>query len=139
MLKRQRTSSPIPWSAEPTVEADAAPGDLYEPDRKRRRYFTTANPDKSLWMGSDDDAALEGELEVSEEKPGKRAERAASGVREWERQAGQYKDANILLHDLHAEQRHRMLFAIGSSPHSPSYASSPHVAAQGSITDSTSQ
>ena len=139
MLKRQRTSSPIPWSVEPTVEADAAPGDLYEPSRKRRRYFTTANLDKSLWTGSDNDTALEGELEVSEDKHGKRVERAANGVREWEQQAGQYKDANILLHDLHAEQRHRMLFAIGSSPHSTSYASSSHMAAQGSIPDSTLQ
>ncbi|KAH9921946.1 uncharacterized protein BXZ73DRAFT_104208 [Epithele typhae] len=33
-------------------------------------------------------------------------------------QAGQYKHMNTLLHDLHAEQRHRMLF---SSPLPPSY------------------
>ncbi|KAI0085636.1 hypothetical protein BDY19DRAFT_996545 [Irpex rosettiformis] len=130
MLKRQRTSSPLPWSKEPTIEVDVTPGDLYEPDHKRRRYFTASHLDKSLLTDSFNDGLWEGESNDVEDRPRKRED--GSSVNEWQLQAGQYKDANTILHELHAEQRHRMLFAVGSSTHAASHGSSLHVAAQGS-------
>ncbi|KAI0803050.1 hypothetical protein BC629DRAFT_1591148 [Irpex lacteus] len=135
MLKRQRTSSPIPWPMEQTVEADVAPGDLYEPDRKRRRYFTASNLDKSLWMDLADGDQWDGEVDDAEDRPRKRREGYASGANEWRQQAGQYKDANTLLHDLHAEQRHRMIFAAVPSLHNAPHAHSLHIPTQHTASD----
>lgn len=115
---------------EQTVEADVAPGDLYEPDRKRRRYFTASNLDKSSWMDLADGDQWDGEADDVEDRPRKRREGYASGANEWRQQAGQYKDANTLLHDLHAEQRHRMIFAAVPSLHNASHAHSLHIPTQ---------
>ncbi|KAI0690695.1 hypothetical protein BC835DRAFT_1363370 [Cytidiella melzeri] len=124
MLKRRRGSSPIPWSMEPTVEADVAPSDLYEPDRKRRRYFTAAKLDKSHWTDSANDD-WEGESDDGEYVLRKRREGSSRGANEWQQQAGQYKDANTMLHELHAEQRHRMIFSVPSSTNSTLHAYIP--------------
>lgn len=103
MLKRQRPSSPISFPEEDTVAAD-----LYEPDSKRRRYFapyaSTSQTKRDSTYLSDNDS------EDGEGRESKRRE-VFSGKREWHAAAGVYKDANTLLHDLHAEQRHRTLFA----------------------------
>ncbi|KAI0343896.1 hypothetical protein BDW22DRAFT_1355116 [Trametopsis cervina] len=114
MLKRQRPSSPTPWSMDHTVEADIPPGDLYEPNRKRRRYFTTSDSDKSSWMDSFNSEG-DGDSEDGGEPSRKKKDAHSRGLSGWQQHAGEYRDANSLLHDLHAEQRHRMIFAGPSS------------------------
>jgi hypothetical protein len=130
MLKRQRASSPTPWTIEPTFEAEIAPGDLYEPDHKRRRYFTPSHLDKSLFSettGYDSDS----NLGAFHALPLRRAAGYSRGASEWQQHAGEYRDANTLLHDLHAEQRHRTIFSIRPSKHvglqvpSPTHGSPP--------------
>jgi len=111
MLKRQRPSSPISFPDE-----DTTPADLYEPDSKRRRYFgppTTAQQKRERNHDHEED---------SEDNDGGESGRGEYfiGKREWSLAAGVYKDANSLLHDLHAEQRHRALF---STPQHPDFAS----------------
>ena len=101
-----------------TLEAKEAVEDLYEPDRKRRRYFTPSETDKSSWRnvsGEEVDAESAGGAESPEQTPRGRYE----GVHEWQRRAGEYKSANILLHDLHAQQRHRMIFASPPATYVP--------------------
>lgn len=116
MLKRQRPSSPIPHPMEHTVEADVAPGDLYQPDRKRRRYFTTSHLDKSPWTCTAQEV-VNVELEDDIHVPSERREGHCRGTKEWQQQAGEYSAANTLLHDLHAQQRHRQIFAAPPLAH----------------------
>lgn len=107
MLKRQRPSSPSPISPETIV--DDVDSDLYQPDSKRLKYFGSSS---SYGQGSHNEAVVnDSESEVEDGR-----EEYFQGRREWQTQAGTYKDANILLHDLHAEQRHRMLFNISHLP-----------------------
>lgn len=118
MLKRQRGSSPISFTPEPTLEADVAPTDLYEPDAKRRRYFAPSRPGES-----GDGTYEEDDAESSDgmRTPGAKRQEFREGRgrgKEWQKDAGEYGDANSLLHDLHAEQRHRVIFS-SSSPVQP--------------------
>ena len=111
MLKRQRPPSPISLPDE-----DVGPTDLYEPDNKRRRYFAPqrfTSQDKKDRFQVDDADSDDGDSGASGRKE------YFNGKREWHVAAGVYKDANSLLHDLHAEQRHRALFNpnhLASSP-----------------------
>lgn len=116
MLKRQRPSTPPPHLPETQVED---PSDLYEPDSKRRKYFARPLPYGSNQATSMSDG------EDSEDGDGASSSargRLADRRREWHEAAGQYKEANILLHDLHAEYRHRMIFA-SPHDHAPSHLS----------------
>ncbi|KAF7789864.1 hypothetical protein EIP86_000812 [Pleurotus ostreatoroseus] len=113
MLKRQRGSSPIPYPVEPTQEADVGATDLYEPDVKRRRYFAPVHD--GSWRSDEGGDSADGDS----------ADEAESLNREWgrgrerPRDIGEYGKANRLLHDLHAEQRHRMLFTPSAHPMHP--------------------
>ena len=86
---------------------------------------------KGIWVEGDSDG--EEDMESGERGEGGRA---ISEQAQRLEQAGEYKHVNTLLHDLHAEQRHRMLFS--SSPHcqmspfdqdpefNPPFAAPPH-------------
>ncbi|KAI0082228.1 hypothetical protein K474DRAFT_1655583 [Panus rudis PR-1116 ss-1] len=130
MLKRQRPSSPIPLPMETQVEDDWS-SSLYEPDSKRRRYFAPPSSRGGRAGEADSDDVLDTSTEDGKEEETKEW-RYVSRKREWQETAGVYKNANSLLHDLHAEQRHRMLFSSSSSPQTrkwthPSYDYSSHV------------
>ncbi|KAH9949023.1 hypothetical protein B0H21DRAFT_538675 [Amylocystis lapponica] len=110
MLKRQRPSSPLPSADIPLVPIEPSL-DVYERVVKRRRQF--APPRGSRHGGgvggtSDDD---------EEDVPGSPEGRSeyTRGTTRWQEEAGLYKTANTLLHDLHAEQRHRAIFSSHSS------------------------
>lgn len=113
MLKRQRPASPIPlqWDA---VEAEKGlPDDLFEPMSKRRRYFAPPGIDSHADEHSstgypDDSTQAEGSSNAARRE-------ARSGIHEWQKDAGEYRHANSLLHDLHAEQRHRLIFSSSST------------------------
>ncbi|KAH8100555.1 hypothetical protein BXZ70DRAFT_937813 [Cristinia sonorae] len=111
MLKRQRPASPISFLEDDTVAAN-----IYEPDNKRRRYFAPhSHTSKQKQDGVHPNDTDEEDGEGSES-----GRREYYGNREWHAAAGVYKDANSLLHELHAEQRHRVLF----SPHASSFSTS---------------
>ena len=103
MLKRQRPLSPSPLSPETSLED--VHSDVYQPDSKRRKYFGPSRSSETRPRGCDEPTAYDSENEVDDGR-----EEYFVGRREWQTAAGVYKDANILLHDLHAQHRHRMLF-----------------------------
>lgn len=117
MLKRQRPVSPMLYPIDCTMEAHEAPEDLYEPDLKRRRYFTPSEADKSPWRDAIADE-VDAESGHGDGSSKRRSESRYGEVREWQSHAGEYKTVNILLHDLHAEQRHRAIFASPSTAYS---------------------
>lgn len=117
MLKRQRPASPIPAPWDGVEEEKNLPEDLYEPMSKRRRYFTSSSPSF---------ASQETFTEHQHEQDDISSSNAASsswhpehgsrkGIREWQKDAGEYKSANTLLHDLHAEQQHRIIFSTSAT------------------------
>ncbi|KAI0361850.1 hypothetical protein OH77DRAFT_1516760 [Trametes cingulata] len=117
MLKRQRSSPSFvpdaPYAATPDPAIDA-----YERVAKRRRHFGRPRDQATPhWNGvwHQDDTDGEEDVEYDEQASGspdssERAQRLEV--------AGEYRHVNSLLHDLHAEQRHRVLF---SSPFPPSH------------------
>ena len=109
MLKRQRPASPSPHYGA-TEDAKSLPEDLFEPMSKRRRYFAAGSTDSvnSQSYENNDD---EDEQQVRSSCPPFRP----NGVRKWQKYAGEYKEENTKLHDLHAEQRHRLLFTTDNS------------------------
>lgn len=110
MLKRQRPASPSPIY-DATEDEKNLPEDLFEPMSKRRRYFTPSRSN-SLSQRSLHDGGDEEEEEHEAESRGEHFRH--EGVREWQQYAGEYRDENTKLHDLHAEQRHRMLFTTNT-------------------------
>ncbi|KZT06384.1 uncharacterized protein LAESUDRAFT_759556 [Laetiporus sulphureus 93-53] len=117
MLKRQRPTSPGPspdaaFSSEPALDHD-----LLERLAKRRRYFAHSRddvlPKGRFDREAHDDGDVDEEEDVHEERH--RSEHA-QGKAQWQEEAGLYKAANTLLHDLHAEQRHRMIFSSPTAP-----------------------
>lgn len=108
MLKRQRPSSPLPIAAEAPLAAE--PFIDLERVAKRTRHFAPLRRSyvqkDIVVVGSDTDGEEDQEEGRSE---------YTRGQTKWQEQAGVYKTANTLLHDLHAEQRHRQLFAIRPS------------------------
>lgn len=115
MLKRQRPSSPIPGT--PVADEKQLPDDLYEPMCKRRRFYAPSGPDDVVSGEQHDDE----QHDVDSMYIRKYGPHNVQGEG-WHKGAGEYKNANILLHDLHAEQRHRVLFSPHSSPSAiPSY------------------
>ncbi|PCH33444.1 hypothetical protein WOLCODRAFT_135141 [Wolfiporia cocos MD-104 SS10] len=108
MLKRQRQPSPFPASdapmaPEPTLDID------YERVAKRRRQLAPPNH-SGFSPGSEHERAESADEETDlEETEDRRRAR-------WHADAGLYKAANTLLHDLHAEQRHRLVFSSSFSP-----------------------
>ncbi|OCH96600.1 hypothetical protein OBBRIDRAFT_787165 [Obba rivulosa] len=129
MLKRQRPSSPIPSLPTLPGEQLGPSFESFERVTKRRRQFTpsgSGTPGNPYDDGEDDD---DDEQNVDSEDG--RSE-YFQGRSRWQEQAGEYKHANTLLHDLHAEQRHRMLFSSSSS-----FLSHSTTALQHSHTDNT--
>ncbi|TBU64857.1 hypothetical protein BD310DRAFT_1034543 [Dichomitus squalens] len=114
MLKRQRsTPSFVPDAYFPQEPAF----DMSERVAKRRRQFEppqfqATDKGKAPWRGgdSDEEEDVEGDEQTvaARSAPSEHAQRLAH--------AGEYKHVNSLLHDLHAEQRHRVLFSSTSPP-----------------------
>lgn len=113
MLKRQRPTSPIP-SLPSLPGGQELPFESYERVAKRRRQF--AHRGRTPGNPYDDGEDYQDEGEDDTEADGGRSEYREVRSR-WQEQAGMYKQANTLLHDLHAEQRHRILFSPSSSSH----------------------
>ena len=114
MLKRQRSIPSFvpdpPYAATPESSID-----VFERVAKRRRHFAPPSdrPSHSSWTMDDTD----GEEDVDGEEH--RASRQGNSDPEQGQrlnQAGEYRNVNSLLHDLHAEQRHRMLFSSSLPP-----------------------
>ena len=114
MLKRQRSSP----SFFPNAYAPQEPSiDISERVVKRMRHgpppqlqYQALGKGKASWRAGDSDE--EEDVDLDEQVAG------PSAPSEYQRlqHAGEYKDVNSLLHDLHAEQRHRMLFSTTSLP-----------------------
>ena len=112
MLKRQRPSSPLPIAAEAPLAAEPSVDiDILERAAKRTRHFAPLRRSyvekTSVIEGHDTDGEEDQEEEGRSEY--------TRGQTKWQEQAGLYKTANTLLHDLHAEQRHRQLFSAKPS------------------------
>ena len=118
MLKRQRSS---PSFSQDAYASPEPPIDVYERIVKRRRQAAPPNvhnmdKGKAVWRRGDS----EGESDVDDAE--ECVERAQSEQAQRLEQAGEYKNVNTLLHDLHAEQRHRMLFSSSPLPsHTPDF------------------
>ncbi|KAI0961306.1 hypothetical protein AcV7_000441 [Taiwanofungus camphoratus] len=111
MLKRQRPSSPVPIPSDPIVPVEPAL-DIYERATKRRRQLIPVKDRHQNNAIHGDGTDDEGEEAESTPADVERSE----GRTMWQEEAGIYKAANTLLHDLHAEQRHRILFSSMPSP-----------------------
>ncbi|KAH9835752.1 uncharacterized protein C8Q71DRAFT_858601 [Rhodofomes roseus] len=117
MLKRQRPSSPIPMAAEAPLAAEPPFDiDLAERVAKRARHFA---PLRRSSYAQKNAVVLGPDTDGEEEQEDDGRSEYTRGQTQWQEKAGLYKNANTLLHDLHAEQRHRHLFAAGPSnpPH----------------------
>ncbi|RDX56082.1 hypothetical protein OH76DRAFT_1551583 [Lentinus brumalis] len=109
MLKRQRSTPSFVPGAYPIM--DPAIDTFEERVAKRRRplapqHTHSMDKGKAPWRPGDSDG--EEDVENDEAPPSEQAQRL--------QQAGEYKHVNTLLHDLHAEQRHRVLFSSASPP-----------------------
>ncbi len=109
MLKRQRSIPSFVPGAYPIM--DPAIDTFEERVAKRRRPLAPQHTHsmakgKAPWRPGDSDG--EEDVENDEAPPSEQAQRL--------QQAGEYKHVNTLLHDLHAEQRHRVLFSSASPP-----------------------
>ncbi|KAH9937489.1 uncharacterized protein B0H18DRAFT_199609 [Fomitopsis serialis] len=125
MLKRQRPSSPIPMAAEAPFAAEPLIDiDIAERVAKRARHFAPLPrgyvQKNNVVAGPDTDGEEDQEDEGRSEY--------TRGQTKWQEQAGLYKNANTLLHDLHAEQRHRQLFTAGPSDPAHTHRHSHHAA-----------
>jgi hypothetical protein len=122
MLKRQRASSPSPLTQTPATEVPliSSVPTSSEHGVKRRRLLAPPLDGRSRGWGiqpvpSEDEVEEDDIMEDDSPNPWAiTTEPSLSG-------AGEYKAANSLLHDLHAEQQHRRLM----SPSSHSSSSSP--------------
>lgn len=117
MLKRQRPASPLPLQWDVTEDGKILPEGLFEPLSKRRRYFESSRT--GSYAEEQNDAEEQEDAFRSESSSHAIRREPHSGVREWQKDAGEYKRANSLLHDLHAEQRHRLIFSPTSPLPSP--------------------
>ncbi|KAH8120238.1 hypothetical protein DFH11DRAFT_43267 [Phellopilus nigrolimitatus] len=119
MLKRQRPSTPPPSMAETPSSADFMYGEPngFAQSAKRRRIVAPALDGRQRGMYDDDEGGLDDDEEIDTAY----ADNPQTSSH-WEEQAGQYKDANILLHRLHLEHQRRAQSSIFSSPPTPSSA-----------------
>ncbi|RPD81789.1 hypothetical protein L226DRAFT_577631 [Lentinus tigrinus ALCF2SS1-7] len=114
MLKRQRsTPSFVPDAYTPM---NPAIDTFEERVAKRRRQFApphsqSMDKGKTPWRPGDSDGEEDVEIHEYAVRPLAPSEQAQRL-----QQAGEYKHVNTLLHDLHAEQRHRILFSSTSPP-----------------------
>ncbi|KAI8995318.1 hypothetical protein BD414DRAFT_479197 [Trametes punicea] len=114
MLKRRRSSSTfIPDSSyigsapEPAIDAFERVAKRRRPFASLRRQHAAQETSSRTEDDTDGEEDVEGEESYTDQLEPVDEERRL-------RQTGDYRSVNSLLHDLHAEQRHRMLF---SSPH----------------------
>ncbi|KAI0651643.1 hypothetical protein C8Q79DRAFT_1004918 [Trametes meyenii] len=120
MLKRRRSSpsfvpdSPYAAAPEPTI-------DVFERVVKRRRQVTPQDHFAVYGKGAQYTDDTDGEEDIEGDKRDGGQSHYPQGSDRLE-QAGEYRSANTLLHDLHAEHRHRMLFFL---PRLPSDVSTP--------------
>jgi hypothetical protein len=121
MLKRQRASSPSPLSQAPATEVPliSSVPTSSEHGVKRRRIHSPPLNERSrvLPVPSEDEVDEDDIMGDDSPNPWATASEPSLGA------AGEYKAANSLLHDLHAEQQHRRL--MSPSSHSSSSFSSP--------------
>ncbi|KAI0824135.1 hypothetical protein BC628DRAFT_444499 [Trametes gibbosa] len=110
MLKRQRSTPSFIQDAPFAAAADPAT-DAFERAAKRRRQIAPLRRRAAAhggwsWPAEDTDGE---EDVVGDERAPDRLESSEQAQRL--EHAGDYRNVNTLLHDLHAEQRHRMLFS----------------------------
>ncbi|TFK57427.1 hypothetical protein OE88DRAFT_1722316 [Heliocybe sulcata] len=122
MLKRSRPLTPPPQPEEPPSLPLPVPGpssiEYYQRDAKRRRTVAPSLDGQARgWSGSSLDDEEDEEDWEQDENDGRGAEASLETSK-------QYQAPNSLLHDLHAEYQHRMLFS------SPPASSSRHVPGQ---------
>lgn len=114
MLKRQRPHSPFPAARYGDSDAKSVdtPLELSERLAKRRRYIESPLDEEEDFHS--ESGPRHDTFASNDEEDGRETEYYAGDSRRWQEQAGIYKESNTLLHDLHAEQRHRMIFAANS-------------------------
>jgi hypothetical protein len=120
MLKRQRASSPSPLTQNPPTEVpliSSVPTSSEHGVKRRRLHTPPLDGRLRGWdilpVPSEDEAEEDDIMEDDSPSPWATAtDPSLSGP-------GEYKAANSLLHDLHAEQQHRRLMSPSSHP-SPS-------------------
>ncbi|THH05108.1 hypothetical protein EW145_g5040 [Phellinidium pouzarii] len=105
MLKRQRPSTPPASMAEIPAHADIAYGEAsgIRRNTKRRRVLAPALDGRQRGMRVDDEGWPDEEIDPTIFVTKDSAQQKSG----WEEQAGQYKHANILLHQLHLEHQWR--------------------------------
>jgi hypothetical protein len=136
MLKRQRASSPSPFTQTPATEVPliSSVPTSSEHGVKRRRLL--APPLDGRFRGWNIQPVLsEDEVEEDDIMEDDSPNRWATTTEPSLSGAGEYKVVNSLLHDLHAEQQHRRLM----SPSSHSSSSSPGAFASHGWPSSTPQ
>ena len=122
MLKRQRSS---PSFVQDICASPDPPIDVSERMAKRRRHVApphipALDKGKAPWIGGESDG--EEDIEGGEQYAGGQGSEQAQRLE----QAGEYRHVNSLLHDLHAEQRHRTLFSTSLPPSNvPEYHHAP--------------
>lgn len=124
MLKRQRHQSPFPSTPSANYDDFVTSLDstlsVSERFTKRRRIESSLDQDEHPSSSKYSNEPTE----LSESEDDNREPEYYAGLNtRWQEQAGVYKESNTLLHDLHAEQRHRMLFA--SNEFNPAAACTP--------------
>ena len=124
MLKRQRQASPPPSVSEfPAVYSLPSDSSSLDHIAKRRRTAGPGLDGRKRGMVHTESDETEGGF--SDEEDNHLAGESSAedkGTKGWQDDAGQYKDVNQLLHQLHFEQQRRSTFAtssvITSSSHS---------------------
>ncbi|RDB28495.1 hypothetical protein Hypma_015275 [Hypsizygus marmoreus] len=132
MLKRQRPISPPPSIPSVPLIVDSLTFDNLPPrETKRRRVLPPTLDGRSRgWGGPSHDNGGDDEEYVSEEEEQEDEgdDRLALGMEG----IGEYKEANNVLHELHALQQHRLMFSSPSSPHL--HHASPHTSSENFLT-----
>ncbi|KAM5538230.1 hypothetical protein V8D89_008117 [Ganoderma adspersum] len=118
MLKRPRSTPSFAPNAYAPQERSI---DMSERVVKRMRHcpppqlqYWALEKGKASWRAGESDGEEDADVDEQVAGPSAPSEHAQRL-----QHAGEYKDVNSLLHDLHAEQRHRMLFSTSPPTHLP--------------------
>ncbi|KDQ63864.1 hypothetical protein JAAARDRAFT_189390 [Jaapia argillacea MUCL 33604] len=120
MLKRQRPATPPPAPEAPELVPGLSVLEIYHRGSKRRRTSAPSLDGPSRgWGGSIDDFDDDCDDDGEDERYGFQETGAGSGqhLNHWQEVAGVYRNTNSVLHDLHTEHQHRIMFL--SPPSSP--------------------